>query len=84
MRCDGGSRVSYRCTEHTAAALQLLGRCGRLLAQAQFAEDFGGDLRHRRRRIAVLPGWGGTPLSHGGRMRRGERGTEDSDRSQAS
>lgn len=67
------SRFSYRRAENTAAALQRPGRRGRLLAEAQFAEDARGALRHGRRRTPLLLGWGGTPLGHGGRMGRGRR-----------
>lgn len=66
-------RWSYRCTESTAAALQLPRGCARLLAQAQFAEQVGAELRRRGRRSAVLPGSAGAPLGHGGRTRRGRR-----------
>lgn len=62
--------LSYRHTEDTVAALQLPGRCGRLLTETQFAEHLRTDLRDLCCRISILLALGGFFVGHGERMRR--------------
>lgn len=70
---------THRRAEHTAAALQLCGGCGRLLTEAQLAEDFQEAARclgAARCRLPNFRSGGDTPAGHHGAADAGRESRE--------